>query len=383
MIDYETAKLKLCNHCLGRIYAMLGHGLTNEERGKAIRVVYAMLNNVDPESLNPEKCELCGGIFDRIDDYAKYIANIMSDYEFRTFLIGSKFSDEILNKEKELQEKYGNRGESISREFNREVGKRVSEITGKDVDFENPEIVAIVDTDYDDVKLEIKPLFIFGRYRKLIRGIPQTKWPGKYRESVEDIIAKVLMDETDANEHAFHGLGREDIDVRMLGNGRPFILEIKRPKKRFLKLEEIEKKINEYAKGRVEVSNLRFSNHKEVVKIKNAIIKKRYLAGIRATVDEKNMEKAVKSLIGKIRQRTPKRVMHRRSDRIRIREVYDAKIISHKDDFYEIEILAESGTYIKELMHGDGGRTKPSLSEKLGKEVNVEYLDVIEILDNF
>ena len=35
----------------------------------------------------------------------------------------------------------------------------------------------------------------------------------------------------DADELFLHGSGREDIDVRMLGDGRPFILEFINPKK--------------------------------------------------------------------------------------------------------------------------------------------------------
>lgn len=35
----------------------------------------------------------------------------------------------------------------------------------------------------------------------------------------------------DAHEIYLHGSGREDIDVRMLGDGRPFILEFINPKK--------------------------------------------------------------------------------------------------------------------------------------------------------
>ena len=34
-----------------------------------------------------------------------------------------------------------------------------------------------------------------------------------------------------ADEVYLHGSGREDIDVRMLGNGRPFILEFINPRK--------------------------------------------------------------------------------------------------------------------------------------------------------
>jgi len=46
-IKIESAKLPLCNHCLGRLYAMLGHGLSNDERGRAIRIIYAMENDLD------------------------------------------------------------------------------------------------------------------------------------------------------------------------------------------------------------------------------------------------------------------------------------------------------------------------------------------------
>jgi len=44
-IREDAAKLNLCNHCLGRLYGMLGHGLTNEERGRAIRIILAMEKN--------------------------------------------------------------------------------------------------------------------------------------------------------------------------------------------------------------------------------------------------------------------------------------------------------------------------------------------------
>jgi len=47
----------------------------------------------------------------------------------------------------------------------------------------------------------------------------------------------------------------------------------------------------------------------------------------------------------------------------------------------EIVFECESGTYVKELVSGDDGRTKPSLSELLGREAKVAQLDVLEILD--
>ena len=379
-IDLNVAKLELCDHCLGRIYALLGHGLSNKERGRAIRVLYSMEFEKEIEKLYPERCELCGNIFDRLDSYAKYVAQALEDIEYDTFMIGSRFSQEVIDKEKEFQEKYGNLGEPINREFNRELGKMVMGITNKEASIKDPDVTIIVDTEYDDLEIEIKPLLIYGRYKKLVRGIPQTKWPsGKYKESVEEIIAQPFMEVTQGEGHALHGMGREDIDALMLGNGRPFILEIKRPKKRRVDLDNIAKIIN--SSGKVEVLNLKLAKREDVEKIKSAKPKKRYRVGIEVQASQNEIKEALESLIGKISQRTPQRVKHRRADKIRMKEVYDAKLISKEDNIWIVEILAESGTYIKELMHGDGGRTKPSLAEKLGKDVKVLWLDVIEILD--
>ncbi len=375
--------MNLCDHCLGRIYGMLGHGLSNRERGRALRVLYAMEHNVPVSSLYPEKCSLCGGIFDNLDAYAEYVCQLLKEYEFDTFLVGSRFPKEVMELEQEIHESHiPEAGESISREFNRELGKLLSKMLGKEGELSSPDMAIIVDTEYDDVRLEIKPLFLYGRYRKLVRGLPQTKWPsGKYTSSVEELIAKPVMELTGGEGHALHGMGREDIDVRMLGRGRPFVLEISRPRKRHIDLKELQKRINEYAAGKVEVLELRESSRKEVRRIKSAKPRKLYRIAIRVDAGESEMQQAIAAITGKIRQRTPKRVAHRRADKIRVRTVHSVKIVEHSGALWVLDILAESGTYIKELMHGDGGRTTPSLAEALEKEVNVEYLDVLDILD--
>ncbi|NPA74959.1 MAG: tRNA pseudouridine(54/55) synthase Pus10 [Euryarchaeota archaeon] len=376
--------LKLCDHCLGRIYGMRGHGLTNKERGRALRVLFAMQHNESVEELEPEECALCGNIFERIPDYVQYIKKVVEDYEFDTFLVGSRFPRDIVEAEKNIQESHCAEGcgESISREFNRELGKALSDALGKEVDLSNPDLAIIIDTEYDDVQLEIKPLFIYGRYRKLSRELPQTKWPsGKYKESVEELIAGPIMELTGGTAHALHGMGREDIDVRMLGNGRPFVLEISRPRRRKINLKEIEERINSTVGDKVQVLGLRYSSRSEVRRVKTAKVRKRYRIAVQVELAEEELKDAIQNLRGKIRQRTPTRVAHRRADKVRVREVYDISLVGKEDDAWVIEVLAESGTYIKELMHGDNGRTKPSLAEITGKEVKVVYLDVVEVLD--
>ena len=51
-------------------------------------------------------------------------------------------------------------------------------------------------------------------------------------------------------------------------------------------------------------------------------------------------------------------------------------------DRFSLRVLAESGTYIKEMVNGDDGRTVPSFASLAGLPVKVEFLDVVAILDD-
>ena len=86
-----------------------------------------------------------------------------------------------------------------------------------------------------------------------------------YDTSIEELISKHILNVTKGEEVLFHGCGREDIDVLMLGNGRPFIIEIKNPKCRTINLNELQKVINKNNRGIIKVSSLRISNKKEII----------------------------------------------------------------------------------------------------------------------
>jgi tRNA pseudouridine synthase 10 len=72
-------------------------------------------------------------------------------------------------------------------------------------------------------------------------------------------------------------------------------------------------------------------------------------------------------------------VEHRRADLIRKREVrwIEAEVVG--DDEFNLTVNAESGTYIKELVSGDEGRTVPNFSDALGTKCVVWSLDVIAV----
>lgn len=390
----------LCDHCLGRLFAHVGTGLTNRERGERLRMAVNLqrhLTNGRPPVHG--RCWLCDNVFTRLERFAEAAIRELDSLEFSTFLIGTRVDPEVQSREERLWgEVGGETAEPIKAELNREIGKIVESRLGKEVEFRSPDVVAIVDTRFAHVELDIAPLFIFGRYRKLGRGIPQTVWPCKacrgkgcercgftgkmYQTSVQEIVGDPLLGMTEGERHLFHGMGREDIDVRMLGEGRPFVIEIRNPVRRSIDFEEAERVINERGKDMVVVSGLRPSTREEVRILKGASPPKTYRVTIRlkGKVDKEKLNEVVSSFRDAIIvQRTPRRVAHRRADRERRRRVLEIDVEEFGDDLLVLRLTAEAGTYVKELVHGDEGRTHPNLAGSLGVPCEVENLDVITI----
>ncbi len=384
----------LCDHCIGRLAAKVGHGLTNEKRGKVIR------DKLTVKEKTPAKdCWLCEGLISEINHFVSLIHNKLSEYEFDSFLIGTRIDEDIEEREQTLQKMVDpDIAESIKNDLNRNIGRILEKKWGKTVDFHHPDIMVIVDTQFDVISLQIKSLYIYGRYNKFQRGIPQTKWfcrkckgkgcrnckyTGKlYEESIEELIAAPIVSLTKASDESFHGSGREDIDVRMLGNGRPFILEIKNPMVRTIDLSLIREHINAANQGKIAVNHLRFTKKKNIARIKESHFPKIYrvkLKGVQPFRKEK-LKKVALSLGGTIiQQYTPTRVARRRAHKIRKRQIYSCTVEDIDNSEATLRIEAEAGTYIKELVTGDNERTKPNISSLLDMPCTVASLDVIEI----
>jgi tRNA pseudouridine synthase 10 len=123
-------------------------------------------------------------------------------------------------------------------------------------------------------------------------------------------------------------------------------------------LKKLEKRINLYSEGMVEVMDLRPSTKDEVVAIKNAKVLKSYNVEVEfdKPVNQEKLNEVVSAFKDKeIEQKTPKRVMHRRADKVRKRKVVDIGIESVDKKGVKFTITGESGIYIKELIHGDEG----------------------------
>jgi tRNA pseudouridine synthase 10 len=373
----------LCDHCLGRRFARIGQA-TNEERGRAVRnALLAAGERSEPAA----SCPLCDNIFRDVESLAASAIARMGDREYQSFLVGSKQDKASFDLETRL-----GYTEHLKNELNRELGKRLESLTGKTADFDNPDMTILVDARFGSVVIQVAPLYLYGRYRKLERGIPQTRWPcrqcrgkgcsrcggtGKmYPTSVEELVAGPIMAISGGKEHSLHGMGREDIDARMLGNGRPFVVEIQDPKKRVLDLVAVQNDVNRLAAGKVEVEELRPSDLNEVRALKESRAVKTYVAQVafEQPVPGEKLKLLETTFTGlQVQQWTPQRVSHRRADLERKRRVLEFRT-EGPDRF---RITAEAGLYIKELIHGDGGRTRPSVQEALGVRCSVITLDVV------
>ncbi len=384
----------ICDECLGRAFARVGHGVSNAERGRTLR---SILSEDEPTA----RCWVCGGLFDTIERWVDRAVRHAERYEFRTYLFGVRLTPRLEETERYFAQRFpSGDGESLKHAFNRTVGiafeRRLDHPAT--VDFRGPHLSFVIDLAEDRVEMHVASLYLYGRYRKLVRGIPQTRWPcrrcrgrgcpacgfvGKqYPESVEEWIASPVIEATEAAEGRLHGAGREDIDARMLGEGRPFVLEAVRPRRRSIDRSRLRDAVNRHATGKVEISPLNVVERKAVAQLKQLEANKRYRATIAFDhpIDAQRLDAVLTELCGEIAQRTPRRVAHRRADRIRRRRLLRAAAAMASPQRATVEFETEGGLYVKELVSGDEGRTEPSVAGRLGVGAVVVDLDVVEVV---
>lgn len=330
-------------------------------------------------------CQLCKGVFLRIPEIAaKVISELKTAGEVRTFQVGTAIPKAVEASEERIWDWIdfsAGPAECIKAEFNRELGKQIERTSKYRFDPVSPDARIVWDTRGVGIAVTLSPVFIYGRYRKLQRFIRQTRKAEAVEESVEALVGDIMSHEAGAQKAVLHGSGREDIDALMLGEGRPFIMELKAPKKRKLNLRALEKKINHQNKGKIEVLGLRWAAQGDIEVIKRAKFAKTYEAVVNVerelTKDDIEAIDTAAPLL--LLQKTPTRVLDRRADIIRKRRLtsMNAKLIDRHH--LRLRVDAESGTYIKEFVSGDGGRTTPSIAELLGSEAKCIELNVLEV----
>ena len=429
------ARYPLCDYCLGRQFARLAQGMSNKQRGAVLKTVLAMEADASA-SLGDERgfdelrilaengglhqaqlilarrkgikvettpCHICGGLLseERFNKLAERILEELREYEFGSFLLGASIPPDVREREDRIRSEFGiTSGEDIKNDITREVGKIIQSSTNAKVSYDMPDITVIIDFFNDRFEIKSNPLFIRGSYLKHRRDLPQAVWhcrkcwgrgcpscnyTGKeYETSVSELIGIPATSYAEALDYKFHAAGREDVDALVEGTGRPFILELKSPRRRFLDFSELERLINEHAAGAVEVRGLKRASRKEVRELKamSPHASKTYVAEVEfdSDIDDRKLrevEERFRNIM--IEQRTPTRVLARRADKLRHKTLYELRAEQKSAREVVFTIRAQGGMYIKELIDGDGGRTKPNIAEALGAKPQKISLSVVAV----
>ncbi|GFS36016.1 pseudouridine synthase family protein [Actinidia rufa] len=218
------------------------------------------------------------------------------------------------------------------------------------------------------------PVYIGGRYLKYSRNVSQTRWiiddERMGEASVEEIIGSNILPIFHGDNYKFHAAGREDIDVRMLGSGRPFLLEIQNAR---------------HVPSEVKVKNVKVvgSQGWSLMREGEAEKQKQYaaLVWISRPLEDDDL-KTLSSLEDMpILQKTPIRVLHRRSPLEREKIIHWMRIerIAGSSQYCLLHLCTQAGTYVKEFVHGDLGRTHPSVGSLLGCRAEILLLDVTDV----
>uniref|UniRef100_A0A8D2Q295 tRNA pseudouridine synthase Pus10 n=1 Tax=Zosterops lateralis melanops TaxID=1220523 RepID=A0A8D2Q295_ZOSLA len=229
-------------------------------------------------------------------------------------------------------------------------------------------------------------VFVAGRYNKYSRNLPQTPWiidgERKLESSVEELISEHLMAQFKADSFNFSSSGREDVDVRTLGNGRPFAIELVNPHRIHFTTEEmrrLQQAIND-SSDKIQVRDLQLVTRSAIGRMKEGEEEKTKTYSALIWTDKAIQREDITFLDDikelKLDQKTPLRVLHRRPLAVRCRLIHTMRSEYIDEHHFRLHLKTQAGTYIKEFVHGDFGRTKPNIGSLLNRTADILELDV-------
>ncbi len=372
--------LNLCNECTRTLAEISG------------------LNEVTYQRRSDTLCMVCSDVRGRYAQFFEQVSKELNSVvdDWHSFRI-----DVLIRSPPNLDEKrralFQTLKEGFKREFKREVGSMI-ERSGKVFDPVNPDL--LINFERGQLTIKRPAQYLEGRYLKLFRNISQAKWvcnncygngcaecnyKGRhFIASVEEFITIPICLLYNAERVVFHAGGREDVDVLVVGKGRPFVVEVVNPARRISDLKAIEKAVNEYSNDIVQITLIGFTDSRRIEELKKLaeVSTKEYRGIIKffERVDLNKLVDASKELSGiTLEQQTPWRVKKRRADKVRHKKVYSFKV-EYVDDYTALfTIVCQGGTYVKEFISGDDGRTKPSVSQILGIRCKCIALDLVGV----
>jgi len=201
----------------------------------------------DFEATDPQGCFICQGLTARTGALGQKVVREALKYDFRTFSIGMIIPPEVQEREDQVRSELQIRGgETIKSQMSREIASIVSKKTRRRVDRGHPELTVLVDLRSDNLGMTAKSLFVYGRYSKPMgvsqrreiceecggRGCGECEQGYSKVPSMEEVLGRKLVRILGASDVKFTWFGSEDPDSVVFPPGRPFVAEVRNPRKR-------------------------------------------------------------------------------------------------------------------------------------------------------
>ncbi len=409
-------KYPLCSRCLGRLFAKYGLGINNLVRGNAIKVAALMevhrmiskdikyvelLREVLPNvgimpqlylkylgtKVNKVKCYICSSDLDLlISELSSKILSRMSGFKVRNFVVSVPRGSEMERRELEVVTEFNlDSWESIRRELKRELGKKVKALLNIEPEFKYPDLIIRVDLNTLEPEIQVTPTYVLCRYVKIGRYISQTKWVSrngsrKYMLSLEDLV-EALANSLGVSRYKMHLTGREDVDVRILGSGRPLVIELKDMKDKTISVASLSKFVG--SNRWVDLVIDRYVTPKHVIGIKLGRYSALYrvLALSKKSLSDDAVDLLSREFSGReVKQVLIRRVGSMRKKFTRIGKVYAVRGRLINEYVLELLIKCDSKLFIRELVSGDEGNTSPSFAKTLGTGLEVLEVDLLDVI---
>lgn len=332
---------------------------------------------------------VCGGLSLDLDASAAQLLRKASEegYIYSTFRVNVRFRSDLPHEPLV----------KVKSRIKRGLGLRMEASSGKVVDTTSPELEFTLNLPSRRLELESRPVYLEGRYRKLVRYISQAKWVCRscggrgcldcgfrgrhFSASVEELVTTPVSVFLKSTPVYLHAGGREDVDVRALGKGRPFVLEACDPRRRDFSAAELEEYINAYAQPFVEVELSKLTTRERVAELKQSSERNQKLyTGLVVFQHSVNLPDTGLTLRDiELVQLTPLRMLGNRADLARRKRIF--KMVLKPVDLRkaEFELVCQGGTYVKEFISGDDGRTMPNLSQIMGTQARCLELDLVDV----
>ena len=231
----------LCEYCTGRMISKSVGKSPSKFLGKKYIKKFTKYPN--------KKCYICKNVFDRLDTTLSSILEKSSNHNFQTYNLGILVKPSFLERDDYLKSKYKFKGiENIKFGIAMELAKKISKRTNSKRITADPDLFIQVNFKDESCTLRAKPMFVYGRYNKKIRKLPQKQelciscngigchncnFKGKENVvSIEGKISNFFINKFNANQVKINWIGGEDRSSLVLGNGRPFFAKILNPKNR-------------------------------------------------------------------------------------------------------------------------------------------------------